>query len=360
MSLRTVSIILALTVFTIWMILFIWKELSTGVDLPVLGDRLLDNLVGILPPLIIINISYEYFSKKRASYEISQRIMETLVGNSTMMDAFEPSVRRAFVHNAIKSLVGEKKVKMIYGVIDPYIEEDSCDIWEEFFYRIEIAKYHDRDEMGCGIIPVDGYYIIKERLSYKKVAPRKLDSKFQIGFFENVNDYADAFHKPSFIFRESIKINEDEINKLVALSDTDKKEFVVNCIQPQVKINGLVADIAGVKVAKGNKGLAIIVEFEWKAESETNEYAIDIMFQVPQFKGRSEVIVTIAEPTFSPKIEMEYGSGAPKVTAYSFLQNKIKQEEPFRGRIDICPQGWVYPGTGVIFIIEDYCAPKEA
>ena len=92
-----------------------------------------------------------------------------------------------------------------------------------------------------------------------------------------------------------------------------------------------------------------------------NSHSIEISFAMPQAKGRSEVLVSIGEPTYSPIIQLSYPETLMTVKAFSFLNEakgaSIEQASHNSGNYEFCIQDkWIYPMSGVVFVIDDITA----
>jgi hypothetical protein len=358
-TLKFITIMLAAVTVIIWLVLLMIKFFINGVEFSDLLDDIIANILGILPPIIIFNFAYEYFTKDYVSDEISERMIETLTGNPEMMDTFEKDIRKRFIKKTIESLVNNSQVdkersEMVYDVIEPYIKENAYHIRKNFLYEINLRKYTP-DDIGYGIFPSEHYYVVEELISYKKILssiPKPI-SEFKIGFFVEVEELEKELRGQKYLFRESLKIREEELEKLKSYTDQEKITFITECLNLQVLIDDRETTISQVSFGHYGRAFGISVDLISKTPIVANEFKVEIAFSMPQLKKRSELLVSIPEPTFSPTIRFKYIPAVSKITTYDFLKNEIKPVDSIKGRININSEGWIYPVKGVIFIIED-------
>ena len=323
-------------------------------DSSALFDEILSNILGILPPIIIFNFIYEYLSKEYVADEMSEKMMETLVGNPQMMETFKEDVRQNFINATIKSLVGDEQAEMVVGVLSPYIKNKPYDMKIDYKYLIDLIPCHEQREFGCDYFAPSEYYIVKEDFSFTKVLSDSTPkvSKFSVGFFVDAAVLEKELLEKNYIFRESLKLHAEDLQKLINTPREKWNDFVSKCLHLQLFINGSPLAIESVDI--GDFG--ITVDFHPNGELPDNHFDVEIAFRMPQLKKRSEFLVLLPEPSLSPEIRFTYDPDITKVTAYQFLNDDsklIKDAAAVRGRINIRPIGWVYPVKGVLFIIED-------
>ena len=353
-NLKFITVMLAAITIIVWISLLFYKYTTTGVDFNLLLDDVIANILGILPPIIIFNFAYEYFTKDYVAEDMSEQMMETLTGNVSMMDNFKEDVRRSFIKSTISSLVGEDKTQMVYGVINPYIDDSPYNMRDEFQYHIEISHYRDQRMLGCDIFDYRKYYMLTERLSYRKHLANKDDipKTIRIGLFVETSKTEKELRGKEYLFRENLKIDQSDLQTLVKLSDMEKKNFVINCLKLQLKIDDTVAEISNVSITD----IGISVDFTLSKAIKNSTFSIAVGFRIPQEKNHSEFLVSIPEPTYAPNIIFTYQPDTTEVVAYQFLNSDpqlVNNTESIKGQYNIHPKEWIYPVKGVLFVIND-------
>lgn len=352
-NLKFITVMLASITAAVWLVLLLIKYLTTGVSLNSLLDDIISNILGILPPILLFNFLYEYFTKEYVAEEMSEKMMETLTGNTQVMETFKEDVRKNFIKSTIRSLVGKQKEDMVYGVLTPYIADRPYDMHVDYEYNIDICTYSKCREIGSKLFSPSRYFMVKENLSYTKALSdsNKPIDKFSVGFFVDAVKLEKELKQKSYLFRESLKIREEELKCLIRMNKSDQKKFVTDCLHLQLFIDDIPLSISTVEI--GEFGIA--VDLLPPHPITQDKFNIEICFVMPQMKRRSEFLVSIPQPTFSPKINFTYSPAHFKITAYQFLNNSpkpIKDPDALHGRIVINPAEWVYPVKGVLFIID--------
>ena len=92
------------TIF-VWVILFLIKLFLWGMDIQGLVSSVLDNMLGLLPPMFIFDFVYEKLTREASSMETSEKIAETLMGDPETLALFSEEQRRTFINSAISSSV---------------------------------------------------------------------------------------------------------------------------------------------------------------------------------------------------------------------------------------------------------------
>jgi len=353
-TLRYVTVMLAAVTGFIWLALLVIKLVFGDVDFPVLLDDIMSNILGILPPIIIFNFAYEYFTRDYVTDDISRQIIGTLTGQPEMIGSFRKGVRREFIKSTVVSLVGEHRGDMAYGALEPFISEQPYDVKESFQYIIDIKRFHGAKDIGTDIFSPDVYYMARENLRYRKIfsGGEQLIEHMNLGFFaDSVTLEAELIEK-NYLFRESFNIEDVCMARLLSLSEEERLDFIRECLQLTLFLNKQPTDITGVSFGE----FGISVELSPKSPIVARELEIDLGVRIPLLRSRSEFLVSLTEPTLSPEITLTYDAGVSNVTAYPFLSDDaamVMRAGAMPGRYFTNPQGWVYPVKGILFIVED-------
>lgn len=349
-GLRTITIMLALITTAVWLILLLVKYIVSGLDLASLFDDIIANILGILPPIILFNFLYEYLTKEHVADEMTEQITQTLMSNPQAIDLFDEQPKKEFVRATIQTLVGEEECEMVYGVVEPYLSQ-HYNIRRFFRYSITLRDYTDNP-----LFPADRYMRVYEDLKYKKhyIGDNTLGRQFQIGFFVDNGELDKELHGQSYLFRENLTLDPDQLQTLIAWSDEEKRRFVEKDMSLRVFIDDIACEIEGVTIDSNG----ILLQFQSTHDTAKSELKIEVMFNMPQLKGYSEFLVSISEPTYSPNIQLSYPESTMHVTMFPFLNDGdeclVQNAMRNTGSCDIYLQEkWVYPMSGVVFIIQD-------
>lgn len=357
-SLKFITVMLAAVTAVVWLALLFYKHNTTGVEFNVLLDDIIANILGMLPPIIIFNFAYEYFTKDYVAEDISEQLMETLTGNASMMNNFKEDVRRNFVESTVASLVGDEKCQMAYDVIKPYIDDTPYNIRDNFKYYVNIGNYTKEFVTENPYIDFKQYYKLTERLTYKKHLADKneIPSQIKIGLFAETIQTEKELRGKDYLFRENLKISKGDLNSLMEhfanINEEEKKKFLTDFFKLELKIDNVTAEISDVKINRDG----ISADFNLVKPIIDTTFLIDIDLTIPQFKKHSEVLISISEPTFEPDITFTYQPETTEVAVYQFLNSDaqlVNDSEFIEGHYNIHPREWIYPAKGIVFVIND-------
>ena len=101
-------------------VLFVIKLHFWGADGESIIDDIVSNMIGIIPPLLIFDFGLEYLTRDNIASDISEKITQTLLGESEAIGAFKDDDKIRFVKNTVKHLVGDESYDSVYAVMEPY------------------------------------------------------------------------------------------------------------------------------------------------------------------------------------------------------------------------------------------------
>lgn len=346
----------------IWIILLLLKVFLWGLDFYDLLDDITANILGILPPLIIFNFAYEKLTQDISAIEMSEQITETLMSDPDTIALFTKEQRRGFINSTITSLVDQRACAMVQGCLEPYINADSpFNIRTYFDYNIQLL--HDIPQNS--IFNPDDYFFLSETLQYNicylnSKSDEDLPNDFYAGLFFDVEnlDYALRTGKEKsccdekipFIFRENLKIKQEDLEKILNLSREELINFVKTFIKLKIKIDNEPAEITNV-VANGT---CIKILFHSGHSAKKDGHSVRILFHIVQLWD-SEFQVALSDPTYSPKIQLSYQPDKMDVDMYSFFSDSIETSvgnafEKDHGMYNvIVTNKWIYPMSGMVF-----------
>lgn len=319
-------------------------------------ESIMDNLLGVLPPIIIFNFLYEYLSQDYTNEEMSEKITESLMTSQESLGSFDDEAKKRFIKSSLYSLTGEEKGKMLYEHIDEYLEK-KFDIRTYFNYDVDLK------ETRFPVLDNSDYYSLNERITYSKKYNKGFPKRFKLFFCMSENDLDDKMKASEKrrreieeigelenIFSEDLNISVEDLNQLMCLDKEAQKSFVLDNMQAKVLINGV--DVIWQDVLITREGISITCEV---GEVPTGIVKVDIGFEMPFPMESSKVLMLIREPTYSPQMRFRYPSKLLDVTTIAFFDNDIKVNEAskFANRKEfIFNDQWIMPLSGVIYLIE--------
>lgn len=361
---RMMNVLIVGTIL-IWIILLLLKIFIWEFSFNDLLDDITANILGILPPLLIFNFAYEKLTQDISAIEMSEQITETLMSDPETIALFTEEQRRGFINSTISSLVDKRASDMVQGTLDPYLSaEASYNIRSSFDYNIQLLYDIPKND----IFNPEDYFYLAETLQYSiyylnDSSTEDLPSDFYAGFFfENENlDYAlrtgkeksGCDEKIPFIFRENLKIKEEDLDKIISLSPQELNSFFNTFIKLKIKIDNESAEI--LKVTADQTGIKVLFHSNHIIKKEG--HSVRILFHMPQL-WNSEFQVALSDPTYSPKIQLSYQPDKMKVEMYSFFSESIESSvgnalEKDHGMYNvIVTNKWIYPMSGMVFAIK--------
>lgn len=347
---KYVTIMLAFISLAVWLVIILIKYLvlkSRGIDFDFNGllDGILDNILGILPPIIIFNFAYEYFTQDYVSEEMSEQITQTLMSDPRAIARFEKKAKMKFVHTTLLSMLREEQGQMVYDMIQPYIASEM-NIRKYFKYKLIISDFSEGS-----IFPNQLYFRLQEKLAYRKLylSSEQLPSQFNIGFFMEDVELDQALKQQQFLFREDLKINQAELDMLIAMTPDQKKCFITEFMKLKVFIDNKEAILQNTVIDQ--KGILLTMVY---TEQIKKEIMVEVGFQMPMLRTNGKIFASISEPTYSPNIELSYPDDKIKVVMIPFLNGSTSSQDAmhYDGMCEVVVQDeWILPMSGVAFLI---------
>ncbi len=348
-DMKSITFFMFIIIILIWIILIFIKYFVWGITFGELFDDIVSNILGILPPIIIFNFAYEYFTKQHVAEEMSEQITGTLMSDIDAINVFNCENKTKFIKTTISTIVGEDTSDMVYALIEPYLSK-KYNIRKSFKYTITIRDYRENK-----MFSPEKYMKIYENLKYKKLyTDKNLPKEFNVGFFTNAYEVDKKLRNQMYIFRENFTIEQQIMDKLLLLSEEEKFEFIAQ----ELQLNVYVDDKKCVPKRVLFDSFGIDIFFESNHSLEEREHSVEISFNIPQIKGHSDFLVSLSEPTYSPMIQLSYPEDTKSVKAFSFLndgdESLLERAIHYAGGYEFCAQDkWIYPMSGVVFTIDE-------
>jgi len=347
-SMKYVTVMLAAITLLVWVVIFIIKFIISavhgeGFDFSSLISGISDNLLAVLPALLIFNFAYEYFTKTFVSDEMSEQLTKTMMSNPAVINQFNNKAKKDFVFATLGSILEKEKGEVVYNIIKPYIDMEF-NLRSNFLYNIIIKNCDKRFKQ----LNHDLYYCIEEKLSYTKIITQKAESflKSKVGFFVEDTELDLNLKSQEYFFRENFHICSEDLNLLLSLSPAEKINFVKNEMLLKLYLNKTEILISDVKIDLN--GIEICYE-EYKMHKK--EIDFEIHFVMPQLKSKNVFLVSLPEPTYRPIVQFIYPPEELKVTAIPFLNGNYNSRDAahFDGIREVVIDDWVFPMSGIMF-----------
>lgn len=366
-NIRSFTILFFCVTSIIWLLLLVLKLHFFGFDINELLDEIVSNILEILPPIIIFDFAYEYFTRRYESDEISEKIADTIMGCSDIMSRFQEEQKIDFIRSTVKTMVSPETAEMTSAIIYPYIT-NSYNI--RTFYKYSIIL---RDNMESTLFSGKKYIKVYENIRFTKryINHEELNQEIKVAFINVNQKLDDALRNQKYLFMENLSIADEELKKIIEKERDERKRLIEEEMLFTVYIDNVKVEIKDVEATE--EAIIIVLQLgntneclktvksknlgnTRNGEGGRKEHSIEISFAMPQIKGRSELLVSLNEPTYAPIIELSYPETIMEVKAYSFLNNgsdsSVARATHTIGTYEFCIQNeWIYPVSGVFFVI---------
>lgn len=363
-NIRSLTVLFFVITVIIWFLMLLVKIYFFEFSIKELFDDVVSNILAILLPIIIFNFTYEYYTQKYKSDEISEKIADTIMGRTDIMCRFKEEQKIDFIRSTINTMVNPEAVEMAGAIIYPYIT-NGYNIRTYYKYSITL-----RDYIGSSTFPSEEYIKVYENLRFTKkyINHEKLDQSYKIAFFIANHKLDTALRNQEYIFQENLTVADKEFKQIRGMNDENLSRLIKEEMQLVVYIDNQKAEIINPKT--NESGIYVEVQTNHITKNINNsaggntrnrldckdEHSIEISFAMPQIKEHSEILVSINEPTYAPIIQLSYPEATMKVKAYSFLndgdETSVERATHTVGTYEFCIQNkWIYPVSGVVFVI---------
>lgn len=354
-------IILYTVVLLIWIALMIYSFVNNFFSGKEFVVNIVNNLIGILPPILIFDFFNEKLSRDASAVEMSSKITETLMSNPETMDLFTEEQRKDFIKSAVTSIIRDPDaVEMVTDNLKNYINSElNYRIRTSFDYNFELDD--DLPAVLDGILgDKNDYFYMQEKLHYKvKYLSESVNNTnsdiVKIGFlFDNgaldaaLREKSDGEVFEHCIFRESLDIKSEDLEKLKeAIKD---KEVFQRIFKLDLQIDSFKGTLERVDIYNGG----IVCAFKVGHNINAAEHAIRIIFHIPKVWD-SLIEVALVDPVKAPKISVSYPEDVMDVDMFSFLSKGKESSlevahEHLNGIYDIAlTSEWIYPISGMVF-----------
>ena len=265
-----------------------------------------------------------------------------------VLEEINDDTKREVLKTLVYSLVKEKNADMVYSMLKPYVNS-NYNLRLEFDYRINLEVGFDF--AGYVDISSNKYYKLKERFTYTKRFIRdKMSKVFYIKFDTGLADLDGSLHAENVLFSEDFNIEKEDVEKLINMSDEQKRSFINNVLRLQLVINRV--KIEPKDVLYSNSGIHI----KYEIEEDFDVLYFKASFAVPFNKNTKFFFASISEPTYSPSVIFTFDPDYFDVKMIPFLSQNVisKDSMAIEGEIEFnVTDEWVLPMSGAVFIITE-------
>lgn len=357
----------ALILILIYIVLSLLKMWFFGtITIEEFLENLLNSLLGIILPLFLFDIVYEYLTKSHISNEISSKVSEAIILNDDLIDCFDEEIKIKFLKKTLSSIFRNKKDEVIYNAhIHPYIDKEYS-FRSEFIYDIQYHEGHKCSSKRWNFSS-KSYYFVYQNLSYKKAFLNdSVDfNNLRIGFTFDEETVDDWFNDNSIFFREVLQLEERERNRFESFTEKDLCQFANDYMSIDVRLNYESLGLVKTEFSPDKRGFYL--EFSLGREFDLSSYGechFRLSFTIPQHKAKKRILAIISEPTFRPEIRFRYLPHLMNVSVIPFFDEKniVKSNNSRETKlvdhvgydtIQLRLDDWVVPRSGVVFVWED-------
>lgn len=363
-------IILYLVTFVILIVLILFSFSQNYFSSQDFIVNIVNNIIGIIPPILIFDFFQEKLTRDSSTVEVSNMITETLMSNPETLELFTEEQRKNFIESTVMSIVKDADMaEMINSNLSYLTIKSGFRIKTSFHYNFELSQEFPRvyDKL---LSDIKNYFYVQEKLNY---TVKYLDSdandikseEINIGFlFDNkeldsaLRDLQNDLDFKRCIFRESLSMNNSDIEKLKLLFNRDDKLSRISQCQELFKISIQIDEFKGEVSDVLLKQNGFIVKVIADHDTCAQEHTVRIVFRMPR-RWDSPLEVVIVDPTKALNVSLSYPEETMQVEMYPFL-NEGKESslevahEHMNGIYDIMISNkWVHPISGMVFIATD-------
>lgn len=114
--------ILYTTVVIVWIVLVFISFLLGYFSVDELIVNIINNIIGILPPILIFDFFNEKLSRDSSAIEMSNKITETLMSNPETLELFTKEQRGNFINSVVGSIIkDEDAAEMVNKCVDHHL-----------------------------------------------------------------------------------------------------------------------------------------------------------------------------------------------------------------------------------------------
>ena len=349
----------------VWLVLLIIKIVTAFDSGDTFADvsqsilnSVFDNVLGVLPPIIVIDLVLEYFQQDKIFEEMTEQITGTIMSKPEVIASFEKEAQKRFLDATVLSLVDqdEDECEVALGAVEPYIS-DKFDIRKDFTYYLEI-----RDCDNIEGFDNDKYMLMCENLSYELfyVVSEPICDTVHMGFFvENAAlDKVLREENVNYIMREGLDIAAEDFSIIREKSKdaAELQKYIDKLLAPQLYIDDEMWMIQNIIVSDNSIDIEFCGPDKKKQSGVVKSNKISLYFHMPQLKQNTSFLASITQPTYSPIIRLSYPEEKYDIKNYLFFNKTFgpsaeKAEQGVGSRNIQIKDKWVHPMSGVVFLI---------
>lgn len=357
-------VLIALLVIT----LLVWGILLTAViiadlqssDGKSIGDifktvvrNVADNMLGILPPILLFDFTLEFLTQEDSAEELSEQVTSALMGNSDTLDLFNKEAKRAFLNATITSLCehDEESVAAATAALEQYFLPNRS-IRKDFVYQLRLYRFRN---FNC-YFTNHNYWCLSERLAYKQKSTSLSGTItcFKVGFFVKNSLLDTHLHCDDFLFREALSVLPEDLEILSKLTNEEQERFIIESFCLSVEVNEQPCSISRVDISE----CGIVVDMQSRNEFSNRQFEFAISFCIPQlFSILPPIYVTY--PTHNVRVELAYPPDYCDVLMAPFFDSSdghlVERSDKMKtnGLCGVEIQGWVSPMSGIAFTVTE-------
>lgn len=326
-----------------------------------------ENLTGVLAGFFVFDIFQERLAKDSYAEEMSHNIMGTIMGKPEMIEPFNPEQRQEFLRATITSFTRNEMIsELLMTNIDSYLEGGkSWKIRTEYTYDFELFPRVSRS--WNFLSDTEEYFYVQEKLNYKMwhlSGQADIHSgRFRLGFLFDAQGLDNALREKKndeedysdCIFRESLSLLPEDVEKLKQLQVNGKKEELLKIFDDMFRLDVQIdrEQTRLVNVMVNDKGIFATMECNHAIEST---YVVRIIFYMPK-KWDTLLEIALVDPTKAPKVFVSYQEEVMDVEMIAFLSKGDESRDEVahakrNGVYDISLNNeWIFPISGMVFTV---------
>lgn len=323
-------------------------------------DKISEALIGIILPILILNIIYEHLTKSYYYQELSEKLSEALVLTREIIDNFSEAFKSNMIRLSTESILGQKEGDMIFNaVISPYLQ-NRYSFREDFRYYVSFYEEQNLERLEDVAFEKDEYYWLYQDISYTRKFDRNTESIY-VGFAYDVGTLDIWLKRNVFFFRELVSIRTEHQNMIVKYDIEQIKKIVAKWFELSLWLGDYELPYQIVlPETDAEKGFmlkfALPNERNEREKDKDKEYRFRLRFRMPHEKEKNRFIVAIPEPTKDIYIHFTHMKDNLNVAAIPFFDefgghNILRLKN---NTIIVELKKWVLPRSGIVFVWDNH------
>ena len=320
-----------------------------------LVEKIIVKLVEVLMIAGFIGMAHELLVRRRIEGEMTMAVGKAINADIKFLkEKFRGKAVDSIIKNCFEAKLcnADRAVALYEGLGLPSFNEEI--FRSEFDYKINLAQLDSDLEIDHIVFSTANYFRMREDLIYKKRLRIKENQALIVGLCFDER-HLEHYRGKECIYRTILRLADNDKENLLERIKINPNEILKIFSIETVKINGEDLDPPTLRSYDDDKGIEMIYYSNKKKEGVTIEISINSI----RNKNINYYSAYLYDPTFNPKIRLEYCDEIGEVFPIAFFTSKSKgankktrpdPPNPLAKYCSIEINEWVFPTSGVVFV----------